>query len=96
VTSSIPGSALNAYELTGVTHVMSAGVDSGSVSFLSWDWCCGDTGSTRAEWDAVMLVAARFSGEPPAGVPTLSEWSLFVLSTLLATGAFLTIRRRKV
>ena len=98
VTSSVPVSALSAYTLGADTYAMSARVGAGSVSFLSWDWCCGDTPAERAAWDSALLSAASFSGFAPAGpteVPTLSEWSLFVLASLLALGAIVTIRRRQ-
>jgi hypothetical protein len=98
VASSIPTGALNAYALGTDSYLMSAGFGAGSVSFLSWDWCCGDSPADRAAWDSALLSAATFSGFAPQGpreVPTLSEWGVFVLGTLLAAGAIVTLRRRQ-
>jgi hypothetical protein len=67
----------------------------GSVTFLSWDWCCGDTPTTRGEWDSALLAAATYAGGfAKIEVPTLSEWSLIVMSSLLALSALVVVRRR--
>jgi hypothetical protein len=98
VTSSVPVGALSAYTLGTDTYLMSAGLGAGSVTFLSWDWCCGDSPAERAAWDSALLAAASFSGFAPVGpteIPTLSEWGVFVLGSLLALGAIVTIRRRQ-
>lgn len=98
VASSIPATALNAYDLAGVSYVMSANVGAGSVSFLSWDWCCGDTTADRDAWDNALLSAATFSGfaspRAQASIPTLSEWGLIVMASLLALTALVALRRR--
>jgi hypothetical protein len=96
VTTSLPTGALSMYELSGVTHVMVRQVGSGSVAFMSWDWCCGDTPTTRAQWDSALLAAATFSGAfvvVPTEIPTLSEWGLIIMSALLGLTALVTVRR---
>ncbi|MHA7817457.1 MAG: hypothetical protein ACX93N_13345 [Pseudohaliea sp.] len=93
-TASIPPSVLNAYELTGATHVASGGLGAGSVTYLSWDWCCGDTPAQRADWDAGLFAAAGFSPAEPEAVPVsrpLVTVSLCLALALLGAGY---LRRR--
>jgi hypothetical protein len=63
----LPGTALAAYTDTNSNiHVMTMGVGSGSIAWLSWDWCCGDGAGDRAAWDAVLLSAATYvQGDVP-------------------------------
>lgn len=93
-TASIPGSVLNAYELTGETHIASSGFGSGSVTYLSWDWCCGDTPEQRADWDSALLAAAGFSALPPVAVPVANPVVLGMLSLMLALFGVRYLRRR--
>lgn len=93
-TASIPGSVLNAYELTGATHVASGILGSGSVTYLSWDWCCGDTPAQRADWDAGLLAAAGFSPEEPEAVPVARPLVTIPLCLTLALLGVGYLRRR--
>lgn len=93
-TASIPGSVLNAYELSGATHIASSGFGSGSVTFLSWDWCCGDTPEQRADWDSALLAAAGFAVLPAVPVPVANPAVLGMLSFMLALFGVRYLRRR--
>jgi hypothetical protein len=80
----LPADALSLYEIGGVTHVMSAEQSSGSVTFLSWDWCCGDDPDERDAWDQALLAAATFPGGlRRASAPALSTAALAVLAGLM-------------
>ncbi len=90
-TASIPPSVLSAYELSGETHVASASFGSGSVTYLSWDWCCGDTPAQRAEWDMALLAASGFTA---IAVPVTNPVVLGMLSFMLALFGIQYLRRR--
>ncbi len=66
--ASLPPAALAAYtDSSGNAQVVTMGVGSGSIAFLSWDWCCSATAQERADWDAAMLSSATFAaGEAPS------------------------------
>jgi hypothetical protein len=94
-TSSLPFGANSMYALGTTTHVMVDRVGAGTAAFLSWDWCCGDTPTTRGEWDSALLAAATFAGGfAKIEIPTLSEWGLIVMSSLLGLTALVVVRRR--
>lgn len=69
-------------------HVMVQPLGSGFVSYFSWDWCCGDTPQDRADWDAALYSAAVFSDEVGAtsAIPTLNEWTMLLLASLILIG----------
>lgn len=93
-TASIPGSVLNAYELSGATHIASATFGAGTVTYLSWDWCCGDTPEQRADWDSALLAAAGFTPRPAVPVPVANPVVLGMLSLMLALFGVRYLRRR--
>lgn len=97
VQSSIPTGAVSAYELGTDSYLLSAGQGAGSVTFLSWDWCCGDSPADRAAWDSALLAAANFSGGGGAAapIPTLSEWALMTMAVALAALALVRLRQQQ-
>lgn len=84
------GGGTSIYQSATHSHVTMYSVGAGTVAFLSWDWCCGDSGTTRADWDAVMLAAATYGDAANVSEPT----SLAVLG--LGLVALSAARRRRV
>ena len=63
------------------------GVAGDTIKFeaFSADGCC----------QATTNVISNFNAAPPTSIPTLSEWGMMILSSLLALGTVLTLRRQR-
>lgn len=59
------GGGTSIYEGGGYSHVTMYNVGSGSAGFLSWDWCCAASTSTRADWDDALFAAATYTSSVP-------------------------------
>jgi subtilisin-like proprotein convertase family protein len=64
----------------------------GDWTLLAEDFFIGDTGSIRA-W--TINITPRVIPLPPTSIPTLSEWGMISLASLLALGTLLTLRRKR-
>jgi len=83
----------------------------GAADALNNEFCYNDSGDCSADTTSVLdhfnssggatgpytitLSAATASAAAPASIPTLSEWGMIILSSLLALGAILTLRRQR-
>ena len=73
ITTGSLGSAVSMYENGAVSHVAVQGVGLGTYAFVSWDFCCSASATTRSEWDAVLYSAATYTAAVPlpAGLPLM-------------------------
>lgn len=53
-------------------------------------------GAVTLDTNNISFASCAAGGGPPAAVPTLATWAMIALSSLLALGGFLTLRRRQV
>ncbi len=64
----------------------------GNWTLLAQDFFSLDTGSIRA-W--TINITPQVAPPPPTPIPTLSEWGMILLSSLLAVGTIVTLRRQR-
>ncbi len=82
------------------TRVTLVAVAQPGYRFAGWSGACTGWGACNVYVDDTMVVDARFVPEAVGPtreepIPTLSQWALVLLATLLALAAFPTLRRRR-
>jgi hypothetical protein len=70
----------------------------GTVTAIGWDYCCEppDPGQPILDWFEVINRAFDQCRPPVSNVPTLSEWGLIAMASILGIVGFMVIRRRQL
>jgi len=80
------------------TRVSLTAVPQAGYRFAGWSGACSGLGACTVYMDASLLVEARFAPDAAPvyaeSIPTLSEWAMLLLATLMALTAVPALRRR--
>jgi hypothetical protein len=99
-TANIPAGGTCIYDLNAGADcvVFTVPEGTGEVIFLGWDWFgAPPQGAADGGWlEVADLISVAAAGpSTPATIPTMSEWGMMLLSSLMAMAAIVTLRRNR-
>jgi hypothetical protein len=96
-TSSLPSNAVSIYTDGANTVMFTVPVGAGQVVYMGWDWFgAPPQGASDGGWLDLASLVSTASAAPatPAAIPTLSEWAMIFLASLMAMFAIRRVRRQ--